>query len=99
MNKEEQLAFMASRDKQFEGMQRALTRIEDTFNKPAKANTVKPNYEPAIAMSLIGRSLKNCRHCGYGYFVNNIDRLYGLSLMMGKATLTCPSCGHVEARN
>jgi hypothetical protein len=97
MTKEEQLAFMASRDKTIEEMQSGLARIERQMSKKTKPQVVNPDFEPLIGHLFVGKELKKCSHCGYGYYVSTAHHLLGMSsLLSGEATVACPSCGNVE---
>ena len=96
MTKEEQLAFIADRDKLIIDIQAGIARIEAQVDTKSKANAVSPHYESTIVNFLASRKLVKCRHCGYGFFVSRTSSLLGISALLGQAYLTCPSCGHVE---
>lgn len=96
MSKEEQLAFLASRDKVIEELQVGVARIESHVDKTGPPKVVDPQFEPAIGRMFVGRELRNCSHCGYGFYVSTLHKLLGLSSLCGRAIFRCPDCGHIE---
>lgn len=96
MTKEEQLAFMAARDKVIVDMQAGIARIEAHVDKKPKSHVVTPQYDPVIGRLFVGKKLIKCKHCGYGFYLSTMHQLLGMSALYGKGTITCPECGHVE---
>ncbi|WP_341880452.1 hypothetical protein [Synechococcus sp. UW140] len=96
MSKEEQLAFIADRDKLILDIQAGIARIEAQVDTRSKATVVSPHYESTIASFLTSRKLVKCKHCGYGFLISRASSLLGMTAFLGKAYFTCPSCGHVE---
>lgn len=98
MTKEEQLAFIADRDRAIHDIQAGIARIEAQVDTSSKAKTVSPQFESPISVFsfLAGRKLVNCKHCGYGFRMSTSYRLIGASALLGNATIECPSCGHIE---
>jgi hypothetical protein len=98
MTKEEQLAFIADRDRAIQEIQEGIRRIESQVDTSSRAKTVSPQFESPISGFgfLVGRKLVNCKHCGYGFRISTSYRLIGASALLGKATIACPSCGHIE---
>ena len=96
MTKEEQLAFIANRDRLIIDIQAGIARIEAQVDTKSKATVVSPHYESPFADIRGSRKLVKCKHCGYGFLISRVSSIFGMSALLGKAYFTCPSCGHVE---
>jgi hypothetical protein len=96
MSKEEQLAFIADRDKLINDIKEGVARIEAQVDTRTRPTVVTPRYESTIVGLFASRKLVKCKHCGYGFLIAKGSSLLGMTALLGKPYLTCPSCGHVE---
>jgi hypothetical protein len=102
MTKEEQLAFLASRDIALEAVQTTqqdiIRRLESLQKEgqarvPAQPFTVSPVLSSStLAASIFGYKLQRCTICGFGYFV----RRSPLWFSFGATHVACPKCGNVD---
>lgn len=108
MTKEEQLAFVATRDAAIERIQTSqneiLQRIEEfqtgnigkTVPAAQSSAYVTPVFSNSyLTSSLYRETLHRCSNCGYGYFITRPDSSH-MYIGSGEATITCPNCGNVE---
>jgi hypothetical protein len=96
MTREEQLAFIANRDRLILDIQAGIARIESQVDTRSKATVVSPNYESTLTGILGSRKLVKCKHCGIGFLISRVTGIFSMTALLGKAYFTCPSCGHVE---
>ena len=95
MTKEEQLAFIASRDEMIEDIRRCLLKIEESACRSQEAESVLPKYEFKIGNIFASKKLHRCSYCGFGYFIRNLNPFLSPKLYAG--TITCPKCGNTES--
>lgn len=105
MTREEQLAFLASRDAVLlrieEAQRETLTRLNElpanaaapALPEPRRPFYVNPTLSNSTLAAFFGQRLHRCSSCGYGYYVRPSTFL---GILGGEQTISCPNCGNVE---
>lgn len=110
MSKEEQLAYMFTKDKIIHDMTNFLRQLAQNIQHeeaPKSAIEVQPEYVPSSSLSITeyDKPYHKCSFCKYGFKIagSGMDYYSGSNLVInahhgisGTKLITCPKCGNTE---